>query len=291
VQKIAEVAGKIGLQVIARRSPLAACRSALARGFIESSPAVSLDEKGYVSDASLNLVEGVALSDVEADLRQGDGNELKEKFRAAHSSAALAVNAFGPFKAQSAAAVPLLNRRFTGLCFEQKCSHGLVGRRPPNLDALAFSENSVVAIESKCLEYLSPHVAKFSDVYRYEITDSRSETAWFRTMLHLRDAPRAFSWMDAAQLVKHVFGLAHTFPDRRVTLLYLFWEPSNPESHPVFAEHRAEIARFAAMVDGEGIDLAWMSYPELWTSWDRIADIHWLPNHVWRLRARYAVAI
>jgi len=55
-----------------------------------------------VDDPALNLIEGVRLQDFERDLRQGDGNELAGKFRAAHSSCALAVNTFAPFKAHAA---------------------------------------------------------------------------------------------------------------------------------------------------------------------------------------------
>src|SRR5450759_1463439 len=80
------------------RAPLDACRSALIHGFHKSAPNAALDEKGYVSEASRNLIDGVHLNDFEADLRQGDGNELEGKFRAAHSSSALAVNTFAPFR-------------------------------------------------------------------------------------------------------------------------------------------------------------------------------------------------
>jgi hypothetical protein len=80
-------------------APLTACRSALAQGFLKSAPRSVLDEKGYVREASQNLIEGVRLDDCEADLNQGGGNEMKGKFRAAHSSSALAVNTFAPFKA------------------------------------------------------------------------------------------------------------------------------------------------------------------------------------------------
>ena len=66
----------------------------------------------------------------------------------------------------------------------------------------------------------------------------------FREMHRLVESPRSYLWLDAAQLVKHAFGLAYTFPDRPVTLIYLFWEPSNPEAYPIFAEHRAEVDRF-----------------------------------------------
>ena len=65
-------------------SPLPACRSALMDGFSRSAPHLTLDAKGYVREPSENLIEGVRLADFEADLRQGDGNELEGKFRAAH---------------------------------------------------------------------------------------------------------------------------------------------------------------------------------------------------------------
>ena len=77
------------------RSSLNACRSALILGLQESAPGIEIDEKGYVTNASHNLVEGVRLTDFEADLRQGDGNELEGKFRAAHSSSSERILSFG----------------------------------------------------------------------------------------------------------------------------------------------------------------------------------------------------
>lgn len=55
------------------RTPLVACRSALIQGFVRSTPDAVLDEKGYLSEAAQNLIEGVRLANFEADLRQGDG--------------------------------------------------------------------------------------------------------------------------------------------------------------------------------------------------------------------------
>src|ERR1019366_6709554 len=152
------------------RAPLNACRSALTVGLFRSTPGTEVDEKGYVAHASQNLVEGVRLADFEADLRQGDGNEMEGKFRAAHSSSALAVNTFAPFKANPAALRLPGGSGFTELSFERKCPHGLLGRRPPNLDVVASGTNGVVAIESKCLEPLTPHKAEFAPAYE---ADSR----------------------------------------------------------------------------------------------------------------------
>jgi hypothetical protein len=272
------------------RAPLNACRSALIRTLRESAPQVVLDKNGYVSEASQNLIEGVRLDDFEADLRQGDGNELEGKFRAAHSSSALAVNTFAPYKTNAAALRFPDCGGFTSLHFERKCPHGLVGRRSPNLDVLADGPNGIVAVESKCLENLSPHKAEFAPAYKAEIIDKRCGTKWFGEMLRLVEEPRKYRWLDAAQLVKHAFGLAYTFPDRPVTLLYVYWEPSNPEAYPFFAEHRAEVTRFAASIIGDGPEFVAMSYPELWKWWDTLSEPEWLSAHVGRLRTRYGVA-
>jgi hypothetical protein len=270
-------------------SALAACRVALHRGFARACPGVALDSKGYVSDAFLNLVEGVERPDFEADLRQGDGNELEGKFRAAHSSSALAVNTFAPFRRRLSDLTLPAGGGFTSLSFERKCPHGLLGRRPPNLDAVVESQDGVVGIESKCLEPLSRHVANFAPAYITEITDARCRTAWFAEMRRLMAEPEIYRWLDAAQLIKHALGLAHTFPGRPITLLYLFWEPSNPGAHAIFAEHRAEVSRFAARVEDRVVRFAAASYPELWRSW-RSKPPSWLSAHLDRLDARYAVA-
>lgn len=273
------------------RTPLVACRSALIQGFVRSAPQGVLDEKGYVSEAGQNLIEGVHIVDFEADLRQGDGNEMEGKFRAAHSSSALAVNTFAPFKSDPAALRLPAGSGFASLSFERKCPHGLAGRRSPNLDVVAEGPTGVVAVESKCLEPLTPHVANFAPAYDAEIRDGRRETAWFQEMLRLVEEPRAYRWLDAAQLVKHAFGVAYTFADRPMTLLYLFWEPSNPEVYPIFAEHRAEVTRFAASVGGGGPEFVAMSYSELWSSWGTCSHSEWLRTHVGRLKARYGVAV
>ena len=272
------------------RTALSACRSALAQGLSTSAPHTFLDEKGYVSEISENLVAGVRLDDFEADLRQGDGNELKTKFRAAHSSSALAVNTFAPFKADAAALRLPGGNGFVNIHFERKCSHGLAGRRSPNLDVLADGYHGVVAVESKCLEHLSHHIAEFAPVYETGINDQRRRTGWFRTMQELIEKPETYGWLDAAQLVKHAYGIAFTFPDKPATLLYLFWEPSNSEAYPIFAEHRDEVSRFAASISGGTPEFIAMSYPELWRYWETNPGPEWLPIHVKRLRARYGVA-
>jgi hypothetical protein len=273
------------------RAALNACYSALRHRFSRSSPQTVLDEKGYVREASENLIEGVHLGDFEADVRQGDGNELAGKFRAVHSSTALAVNTFAPFKANTAALRLPAGGDFVSLSFERKCPHGLRMGNPPNLDVLMDSPKGVVAIESKCTEHLNRHIAEFRPAYDAEIRDERRATPWFHQMEQLVVAPRTYCWLDAAQLVKHSFGLAYTFRGQPATLLYLFWEPSNTAAFPIFSEHRAEVARFGASLVGASPNFVAMSYPELWTWWDTLSEPDWLSTHVSRLRARYDVSL
>ena len=267
-------------------------RAALARGLKQSNPGIGLDDHGYTATIHDSLIAGVELDDFEADLRQGDGNELTKKFRAAHSSSALAVNVFAPFKQKRGDLRLSGHGDFQAIGFERKCYHGIPNRRAPNLDVVAEAPGQIVAIESKCIEYIAPHAAKFSDAYAANLKDHLGESRWFAAMLDLIEHPHAYRWLDAAQLVKHSFGLSHTFADHgTVTLLYLYWEPANPKDHPIFAAHREEIARFAAAVKGATPSFAAMSYPELWYRWDSGPAPEWLAIHLGRLRARYVVTM
>jgi hypothetical protein len=152
------------------------------------------------------------------------------------------------------------------------------------------SHSTVIGIESKLTEYLGPHKASFSPAYSEQIRDERREQGYFREMLRLMEAPDYYKWLDAAQLIKHGFGLAKTFPDKAVSLCYLYWEPANPESSPAFAEHRAEIAEFADRVAGSTPSFFALSYPELWSSWRPEAP-PWLSRHIDELEARYLVTL
>ena len=175
------------------------------------------------------------------------------------------------------------------MAFERKCPSGLDGT-PPNLDLVVESSRHVLAIKSKCVEYLTPKTAAFSHAYFDQITDGRRDSGWFCEMVRLRDEPRAYQFLDAAQLIKHAFGLARGFRGRPVTLLYLWWEPINADADPVFGRHRAEIAGFADRVAGSSPDFISMSYGALWREWGDAGPPDWLARHLSDLRARYAVA-
>ena len=93
----------------------------------------------------------------------------------------------------------------------------------------------------------------------------------FGEMLRLKKEPKAYRWLDAAQLIKHALGLIYCYPDRPVTLLYLYWEPLNAVDHPLFKEHLDETAAFTEQIDGCDLTFEAMTYNDLWSSWDETA--------------------
>lgn len=263
----------------------------LRAAFARQRPDILIDDKGYAPDFRDTLLPLVMTDDFEADLQAGDGNELQTKFRAAHSSSGLAVNCFAPFRNRTAdLTLPSLGP-FDALQFERKCPTGLRGGRAPNLDVLLSGPTRVVGIESKLTEYLARHRTAFSSAYAEQIHDDRREQGYFREMLRLVDAPESYVWLDAAQLIKHAFGLARCFRDRHVTLLYLYWEPTNPDAAPEFAAHRQEIKTFAERVAGSTPEFRAMSYPELWRTWHDAGPATWLAQHLAALRERYEVTV
>ena len=110
-------------------------------------------------------------------------------------------------------------------------------------------------------------------------------------MRRLVESPRDDRWLDAAQLIKHAFGLAFTFPGQPVHLRYLFWEPADAPQYPVFAEHRAEIDRFSQAVEGDRITFSGDVLPRPLGVMEQPSTSPWLAAHVARWRERYDVRL
>lgn len=250
------------------------------------------DAYGYVSQRTDNLLPGVRLDHFEADLKNGGGHELNKKFLALHSSSALAINTFAPFKDNPGSLTLLGKHGFRPPLFEKQLPTGLRGT-PPNLDVYLRNEHEVVAIESKFLEYFTPKVAHFSESYsRGSLT--LAEDCWWRV---LEDSKKAgSSHLDVAQLVKHYLGLITLInhSDRegwnppKVTLVYLFWEPANGHDIEDCQSHRRDIEQLKSKVSGSKIKLRSLSYPDLWRSWESVPGI---ATHVKNLKARYSLTL
>lgn len=259
------------------------------------------DPPGYLEDWRDNLIEGVTPSDIEADFLKARGNELTDgpgdpaRLRAAFSSFALALNTFGPFRHHPDR---LTIDGVSGVAearFEYPCADGLPGTSS-HFDFWGITRGGVVAIESTFLELLDPKVAQFTAHYcrPFAGTETVAPIAgarWAAVYRALRDDPKTYRYLDAAQLMKHYLGLKHSYPDRRRVLIYVFWEPTNAGALSEYKDHRREIVDFARRVSGLETRFIALSYPDLWREWESHSTWPGMPEHLARLRARYSFAI
>ena len=251
-------------------------------------PHAVFDAAGYALHLEDNLIEGVSRNQFEADYLAGAGQELGGKMRAAHSSAALVVNAFAPWRERVSKFALAGVTDFSSLRFEAVYPTGL-GGTPPHLDMVADGATSV-AVESKCLEYLTPKIAIFSRSYD-TITDSRCDSPWFGLIDLLRRDPSHYRYLDVAQLVKHALGLMNASLSGEVILLYVYWEPVNDRQFQECGQHRDEIADLQAMLRCAKPILRSSTYQQIWEGWAAQRGEPWLKTHVDRLQERYTIAI
>jgi len=248
---------------------------------------------GYTYDPRDNLIYTVSEDDFWSDLEDGAGGQLIEsasappKFCAACSSAALAVNTFGPFRHRPEHLSLLGMSGFQEFQFEKQLPTGLQGT-PPHLDAFAVAGGHVVCIESKFLEPLAEQDARFPAAYAAAV-EQLAEEPWAVMYRSLIAAPRRFHRLDAAQLVRHYLGMRNSLSAvfEQVTLCYLYWEPSDAHRIPEFLAHRAEVAAFAEAVSGSSVSFTALTYPSLWAEWERTASWPDAAEHVGLLRQRY----
>lgn len=252
---------------------------------------VQVDNNGYVRLPEQNLLPGVRMEQFAEDLQHGDGNELQMKFCAAHSSAALAVNCFAWFRdGGRLSQLPLLGK--TGardLRFERRCPI-FRGGTAPHLDVWIDYGQEIIAVESKLTEYFKKTKPKFSEAYERLAPPGLSEPCWWKLYQQSREADP--SYLDRAQLLKHYFGLRkfrqrERFPGQ-VTLLYLFWEPTNWIEIEACRAHRREVQEFSDSVTGSQVGFRWMPYAQLWAEWQQVPQ---LLDHVAQLLSRYQVGV
>jgi hypothetical protein len=263
-------------------------KAQLLEAAIHARPRAQFDAAGYALRLEDNLVDGVSRELFEDDYRAGAGHELERKMRAAHSSSALVVNTFAPWRKNPSTLFLANATGFNALRFEAVFPTGL-GGTPPHLDLFADGA-APVAVESKCLEYLTPKTAAFSRSYD-TIADARRDSPWFGLIDLLRRDPGRYRYLDAAQLVKHALGLMRAPFIDDVTLLYLYWEPLNHADFAEFPSHREEIASLQTMLEGAKPLLRSATYAELWEDLRTRSQEAWLQAHVDRLQERYAIVI
>lgn len=224
------------------------------------------------------FLAGVDAAHVLDRLRKAGGSEIESgKLLSPESSAALAVNTFGWFAHR-----PHLLPPFPGFAFEappvavevEYCARfPWRGGRHPWLDAVVETPHMLVGVESKRFEpFRDQKTANLSSAYDRPVWGD--EMGPFEMMRdRLRENPRAFRFLDAAQLVKHAFGLVTDAARKQKSpsLIYLFAEPSDRAGRAITAEtllaHRNEIAEFQAAVEGAAVKFRATSYREWLASW------------------------
>jgi hypothetical protein len=182
---------------------------------------------------------------------------------ALHSSSALAVNAFDYWSGKPLAPIASalgMRQSPSRFSFEAQFPTGL-GGKPPNLDlAFLYPDNHILGVESKFSEWLTPR----SKAYFKAKYFPGDKLVWSQVGLpraqrlaeKMQKQERVFGYLDAAQLLKHMLGLATAAPGQ-TSLYYLYFDCPGQES----SIHRAEIEQFAEVI-GSDMRFYWTSYQQ-----------------------------
>ena len=235
------------------------------------------------------ILPGLPADLIRAQYAVAPGNEIESgKFLSPESSAALAANAFGIFLDKPTALPPLPigdDEEWHPISVKLEAENRFPwsGGRHPWLDVLVELPTAVVGVESKRYE-------PFRNKGKPELSDAYWRPVWGDNMgrfCQVRDDLRSqsllFERLDAAQLVKHAFGLRTAVhrvsgPEIKIpVLLYLYAEPlSWPDGRPVPPEHisvhRQEVDQFAERVAGDEVRFVGLSYGELLHTWKQAED-------------------
>ena len=236
------------------------------------------------------FLDGVPGADIERILNAAPGDEIASgKFDSPESSAALAVNTFGFFLHRPRALPPLPGCPDTlgparSLSLETTVRFPWRGGRRPVLDCLVATPSALIGIESKRYEpFRGAKAAHFSDAYWRPVWGARMN-GYERVRDLLHENPHHFAFLDAAQLVKHAFGLrseVHGPGAHRGLTPFLYYVYAEPQSWPgtgghvdtaAIAGHRVEIASFARLVGDDEVTVVSCAYHRLLEAWLRDHD-------------------
>lgn len=255
-------------------------RDIIIQRLLDNSPTDHTD--GYVADFKDNLVSTISVDDFFDDLNNGDGNELKSKFKALYSSSALGVNFFGFFKRHLDKFSVLGESNFIVGQFEKKLKTGL-GGNPPNLDFYLENKNCIIGIESKFLEPLTPKQPVFSASYSDSFLHTLDKGLPV-IVNHYRDHNSA-TLLDTAQLIKHSIGLLNNKGDKRAKLIYVYWEPLNADDFYEHRQHNKELADFAERIKiVSGVSFHHMTYLDFY---NLFANDNFFMQHLSNFKNKY----
>jgi hypothetical protein len=225
-----------------------------------------------IGELASHLLPGVPVERVAAVLNSAAGQELVSgKVSSPESSSALAVNGFGLFLEDPGTlpAFPCLSEldwSALSVAIERQMRFPWSGGRHPWLDTAVETATHLIGVESKRYEpFRDSKLAKLSPKYVSHRWDDGMEP-WCAQRDQLLAEPSAFRHLDAAQLVKHGYGLMAEAKQRgkQLVLLYLYAEPTEGRAIPAeaFSDHRSEIASFTQGVAGSTVRFAACSWRE-----------------------------
>jgi len=253
------------------------------------------------------LLPDIPRGRIEAAFAAAPGNELASgKFASPESSSALVANGFGWFLErpdQLPCFVDALQSdwQVRDLRLEAEMRFPWSGGRHPWLDVALDLTGHLVGIESKRYEpFRSRKAPSISDAYFRDVW-GEDMTRYGAVLQALRNEELSYDTLDAAQLVKHAYGLRtvlhreerETGTRRDGWLIYLYAEPSAwPDGRPVnpyrIAQHREEVAEFTDRVSGDEITFHAMTWRELLTSWEANGPQS-LSNHAREISRSFAI--
>jgi len=250
------------------------------------------------------FLPGLPVDLIRAAFARAPGNEIESgKLGSLESSAALAANTFGLFLDRPDDLSPLPGVEHwewpaLSVQLETIVRFPWRGGRHPCLDVLIETHTALIGVESKRYEpFRSRSKAKFSEAYWRPVWgDAMAGYESVRDGLH--DVSIAFIHFDAAQLVKHAFGLrTAVHRDQRLRgkkpiLFYLYAEPQRwPDGSLVpiedIAAHRAEITRFSKTVANNDVAFEFCSYGDLLAFWEHDSN-EIVSSHARAIKDRFA---
>ena len=255
------------------------------------------DADARVETALENLVRpSMQWPRIRKELEAGGGGEFKSKgakrpkFHSLHSSAALCVNAFAPYKEQPEGMHLLGYGPFSVARFEMPLKTGI---SKPFLDFYIEDEDHVVGIESKYTEWLTPKLPNQKENLRKYLKRAKElRVVPDRFLLELVEhyvAVQKELFLDVAQLIKHSLGLFARADEIGCSpvLVYVYWTPRNSVDLPEHHCHMADIAQFEERIS-PFLSFHTLSYNKLWKT---LEDDRRYREVVPLLRARYDISI
>lgn len=246
------------------------------------------------------LLEHLPVEAIRARYREAPGRELESgKFDSPESSSALVANTFGWFIGRPTECPPppgwAEGWEPISLQLEVELRFPWRGGHHPWLDVVVETSDHLVGIESKRYEpYRGHNNVAFSEAYWRAVWGKRMRPyEWLRDGLARN--PTLFNRLDAAQLIKHAFGLrtrAHARRKRPV-LLYLFAEPrcwpdGTAIDQTTYEEHRNEVDWFARLVSDAEVRFQSTTY-RLWLDSMATASVSGISRHVAAINSVFAV--